>query len=46
MIIYLKRAARHRALSIRRSLGVRKAAGYLRNQGWSCEGAVAFLCRP
>lgn len=36
---------RFTALSIRKSLGVRKAAGYLRNRGWSLEGAVAFLCR-
>lgn len=37
---------RYTALSLRRSLGVRAAAGYLRNRGWSLEGARAFLLRP
>ena len=32
------------ARSIARTLGVRRAAGFLRNMGWSIEGAVAALC--
>ena len=35
--------ARIRAVEIKRSLGTRSAAGYLRNQGISLEGAVAIL---
>lgn len=34
---------RIRALEIKRSLGTRAAAGYLRNRGVSLEGAVAIL---
>ncbi len=34
------------ALGLKRSLGTRCAAAYLRNRGWSLEGAVAFLGRP
>ena len=34
-----------KALIIRQSLGVRCAAGYLRNNGVSLEGARAFLLR-
>lgn len=37
---------RVKALEIRRSLGMRRAAAYLRNQGWSLEGARAYLLRP
>lgn len=33
------------ALQLKKSLGTRAAAGYLRNRGWSLEGAVAFLAR-
>ena len=29
--------------SIARTLGIKRAAGYLRNMGWSVEGAVAVL---
>jgi hypothetical protein len=36
---------RIRALEIQRSLGTKTAAAYLRNQGWSLEGAVAYLAR-
>lgn len=36
----------YKALVIRNSLGVRIAAGYLRNRGVSLEGARAFLLRP
>lgn len=36
---------RFRALEIKRSLGAYAAARYLRKQGWSLEGAVAFLAR-
>lgn len=36
---------RIRALELKQSLGTRTAAGYLRNRGWSLEGAVAFLAR-
>ena len=32
------------ARSIARTLGIRRAAGFLRNMGWSIEGAVAALC--
>ena len=31
------------ARSIARTLGIKRAAGYLRNMGWSLEGAVAVL---
>jgi hypothetical protein len=34
---------RLRAEEIRRTLGTRAAAGYLRNQGITLEGAVAIL---
>jgi len=34
------------ALTIQKSLGTRVAAGYLRNQGWSLEGARALLLLP
>ena len=39
------RQIRRRALALQHNLGTRVAAGFLRNKGWSCEGAVAFLCR-
>ena len=32
------------ARSIARTLGIRRAAGFLRNMGWSIEGAIAALC--
>lgn len=35
---------RFKAAGLKKSLGVRVAAGYLRNCGWTCEGAVALLC--
>lgn len=34
---------RIRAIEIKRTLGTRSAAGYLRNRGLSLEGAVAIL---
>ena len=34
---------RIRALELKRTLGTRVAAGYLRNRGISMEGAVAIL---
>ena len=34
------------ALTIQKSLGTRTAAGYLRNKGWSLEGARALLLLP
>lgn len=40
-----RKVQRVRALEIRRTLGVRRAAAYLRNCGWSLEGARAFLLR-
>lgn len=40
-----KQHERYQALAIRATLGIRKAAAYLRNRGWAVEGAVAFLCR-
>lgn len=33
-----------KARIMQESLGTRVAAGYLRNRGWSLEGAVAILC--
>lgn len=36
----------HRALTIRRTLGVRSAAGYMRRKGWSLEAALWWLTRP
>ena len=33
-----------RALFIKKTLGTRFAAGYLRNRGWPVEAAVALLC--
>ena len=36
---------RYRAATIKRTLGVRVAAAYLRNCGVSLEGAVAILAR-
>jgi len=33
-----------RAITIKRTLGTRRAAGYLRNTGWSLEGALYILC--
>jgi hypothetical protein len=38
-------AERIHALTIKATLGTRRAAGYLRNRGWSLEGSVAFLAR-
>ena len=35
----------YRALDIKRTLGVRTAAGYLRNRGVSLEQALAILTR-
>ena len=37
-------AFRFRALDIRRTLGVRTAAGYLRNRGVSLADALSLLC--
>jgi len=34
---------RYRAAHIQRTLGTRAAAGYLRNNGLTCWGAVAIL---
>lgn len=43
--MYVTRAwQRIRAYQIKATLGVRVAAGYLRNCGWTCEGAYAVLC--
>jgi hypothetical protein len=39
-----RRCEKIKAWAIQRSLGTRVAAGYLRNRGWSLEGAVAVLC--
>jgi len=36
---------RRRALLIQKTLGTSIAAGFLRNRGLSCEGAVALLVR-
>lgn len=36
----------YRALEIRNTLGLRRAAGYLRNRGVSPEIAVSLLCPP
>lgn len=41
----MKTKTRHKALHLKHNLGVRVAAGYLRNQGWSLEGTLAFLLR-
>ena len=35
----------HRAIAIKRTLGIRRAAGYLRNRGVSVEAAVWLLTR-
>lgn len=35
-----------RALMIRRTLGVRSAAGYMRRKGWTIEAALWWLTRP
>lgn len=40
----MRRKQIKRARCIQESLGTRAAAGYLRNNGWSLEGAVAVLC--
>lgn len=34
------------ALNVQKSLGTRVAAGFLRNKGWSLEGARALLLLP
>jgi hypothetical protein len=36
----------YRAIEIRNTLGLRRAAGYLRNRGVSPEIAVSLLCPP
>lgn len=36
----------YRAIEIRNTLGLRRAAGYLRNRGVSPEIAVSLLCQP
>lgn len=36
----------HRALIIKKSLGIRRAAGYLRNEGVSLEEALDILLTP
>ena len=41
----LKTKTRRKALNLLHNLGPRVAAGYLRNQGWSLEGTLAFLLR-
>ena len=40
-----KQLNRCRALELKRTLGIRVAAGYLRNQGWAVEAAALFLAR-
>lgn len=35
----------HRALAIKKTLGTRAAAGYMRNRGYSLEVAVRHLAR-
>lgn len=35
-----------KALHIKRTLGTRYAAGFLRNEGVTCEAAVAILATP
>lgn len=44
MSIQTRRYHTAKALLIQRSLGTRQAAGYLRNKGFSFEGAVSILC--
>ena len=43
MSIQQRRTHAKAAKSIARTLGVRRAAGYLRNMGFSVEGALAIL---
>ena len=45
MKVQTMQALRYRALYIQSTLGTRCAAGFLRNRGMSCEGAVALLVR-
>lgn len=40
----VKQAQIIKAKSLVKQLGVRAAAGYLRNRGWSCEAALFILC--
>lgn len=40
-----KQLERIRALELKKSLGVKVAAGYLRNHGWAVEAAALFLAR-
>lgn len=40
----MRRVQIKKARAIQESLGTRYAAGYLRERGWSLEGAVAILC--
>lgn len=44
-VIVTKQLNRCRALELKRTLGIRVAAGYLRNQGWAVEAAALFLAR-
>lgn len=34
-----------KALQIKRNLGVRSAAGYMRNRNWTLEAALWHLCK-
>lgn len=47
MSINVYQVAEHRlvALQIKKSLGLKRAAGYLRNRGYSVEAAVWILLR-
>jgi hypothetical protein len=42
-LVLMKAFQLTRALFIKRTLGVRTAAGYLRNRGWSLDGALFAL---
>lgn len=42
-LVQMKSTQLTRALFIKRTLGVRTAAGYLRNRGWSLDGALYAL---
>jgi hypothetical protein len=43
IIIMTKQKELSKAVHIKRTLGIRAAAGYMRNRGWSCEAAVWVL---
>ena len=44
MSVHSSRHLAYRALEIKNTLGLRRAAGYLRNRGVSPEIAVSLLC--